>query len=411
MSFVTYAGMGAALVIVCFVLIFSSIPVNEPPPERMPIPVATLETIGSTTPFYVQLEALIPEPPPVQALAPTLATATPPVVVPVVPKPALPKIPAPPPIIPPKIEVSIIPPVVTPPPAPKPVETPKPTTPPTISSEVSSTKTQNASVNIICSGNGGAIRGMSASGVIIDSRGIILTVAHAAQYYLLYDYPNPGSISCTIRTGSPARRAYIAKPIFISESWIRRNPGTLVSSAPRGTGEHDFALLAITGSATGSPLPSSFPYAPLSKGEVKKGEKVTISSYAAQELTSAQINSGLNATVVQTTIKERYSFSGTPVDLVSLGGSVAAQTGSSGGGVTNTDGAVVAMITTSTNQGPYESRNINAITPGHIRRSFANDTGKSLDSFLDSSISSLISEFTESHAPLRSTLINAISSS
>src|SRR3989344_252919 len=47
-----------------------------------------------------------------------------------------------------------------------------------------------AVVNILCiTGSGGPLNSISGSGVIIDPRGIILTNAHVAQYFLLKNYP------------------------------------------------------------------------------------------------------------------------------------------------------------------------------------------------------------------------------
>jgi len=60
MPFVTYLGVGAALAVVSFVIAFSNVPIDRGAPEAPVIPIATLEAIGSTTPFHTQLEALIP---------------------------------------------------------------------------------------------------------------------------------------------------------------------------------------------------------------------------------------------------------------------------------------------------------------------------------------------------------------
>lgn len=410
MSFVTYAGMGAALLVASFVLIFSSIPVDQPPPSRI-IPIATLETIGSTTPFHIQLDSLIPNSDEVPEIVPALATSTAQTPAPPLP-PAPPPISLPAPRIPaPQTPVVVPAPLLPPAPlaaTPTPIE--KPMTPePQTAAERAAARLQSASVNILCTGNGGQIRGMSASGVIIDPRGVILTVAHAAQYYVLADYPSPGSITCTVRTGSPARRAYTATPLFISESWVRENADVLVAQNPRGTGEHDFALLLITGSLSGSPIPSSFPYVPLASVDPQKGETAIIGSYAAQSLTSEQIRTALGSTLVTTTVKDRFTFGTNSIDLISLGGSIAAQTGSSGGGVASTEEKIIGMITTSTNQGAYETRNINAITPAHIKQSFKSDMGMSLDAFLGSdSLSGRSVEFQSRTAKLLSLLVSAL---
>src|SRR3989338_8875222 len=63
-----------------------------------------------------------------------------------------------------------------------------------------------ATVNIFCAMEDSDAA--SGSGVVIDERGIILTNAHIAQYFLLDTYRGKEFVSCTIRTGSPAKETY-----------------------------------------------------------------------------------------------------------------------------------------------------------------------------------------------------------
>src|SRR3989344_7756180 len=81
-----------------------------------------------------------------------------------------------------------------------PVTTPTPAPVPTKSQEVINDETRAALVNILCTPQTG-INGISGSGVVIDSRGVILTNAHVGQYFLLRDYLTPGNITCTVRIG------------------------------------------------------------------------------------------------------------------------------------------------------------------------------------------------------------------
>ena len=65
---------------------------------------------------------------------------------------------------------------------------------------------RKALVNIICTVSAGTVlRSISGSGVIISSKGVVLTNAHIGQYFLLSDYPSKGNTFCVIRTGSPAK--------------------------------------------------------------------------------------------------------------------------------------------------------------------------------------------------------------
>lgn len=252
-----------------------------------------------------------------------------------------------------------------------------------------------SAVNIICIPKPGTgLRGISGSGVIIDSRGLILTAAHVAQYFLLRDYPKAGSVTCTVRTGSPAADAYTADPVYISPSWIENNSDVVINPAPRGTGEDDFAVLAITGSATRDPLPSSFPFVPLGSGDPSSDENTAIAAYAAQFLATSQIEDNLYPTVVFHDITQLFTFDSGSIDSFSIAGTPIAQEGSSGGGVADASGHLIGLIDTSSTKGDASERTLHAITPLHIRTSFARDMGANFDGyFANNSVSALISNF------------------
>jgi S1-C subfamily serine protease len=268
---------------------------------------------------------------------------------------------------------------------------------------------QGALVNIICSPKTSALKkSISGTGVIIDSRGIILTVAHVGHYFLLENYPEPGSSDCIIRTGSPAKTAYDAKLIYVSPEWVEENAGALASARPRGNGQNDFALLAITTTLTSRKLPASFTAVPLSSGEPEEGDSVAIGSYGAEFLSGAEIQSALYPTIDEGKIADVYTYGSNDVDVISVEGSDAAQSGSSGGGVVNTDGRFIGLITTSSLTGGTAQRTLYAITPDHIRASFRADTGSSLDSYLKGSLSSLVEKFEDDINGLAATVWEAI---
>jgi S1-C subfamily serine protease len=304
-------------------------------------------------------------------------------------------------------------PVVTP--APKPVPAPKPAATSTPATSTPSTDTEELAalsksiVNIICIAHDGSLRSISGSGVIIDSRGIILTVAHVAQSSLLQQYLGTDKVSCTIRTGSPAKNAYIARPIYVSDAWVKENPTTLISSQPTGTGEHDYALLAITESASGSALPGAFPAISLAGATAHVGDAISIGSYGAQDLTSAQVRTGLYPTLATSTVQDRYTFGGNTVDVLAIAGSAASQEGSSGGAVVNTDGELIGIITTSKTSGPVSSREMRIITPDYIRRSYQVDTGKNFDTYFgNTSLTTLINVYAPTAVTLGQYIAQAI---
>jgi hypothetical protein len=238
---------------------------------------------------------------------------------------------------------------------------------------------RGALVNIICyAPAGSAFHSISASGVIITASGLVLTNAHVAQYFLLQ---NKG-ISCTLRAGSPAVNAYKARLAYLPKSWLEANQGVLLETEPSGTGEHDYALLAITASATDAPLPSSFPFIPLASAAIDAGTPVVIASYGAQFLTTSQVQTALFPTVVYGSVQKVYTFVESSIDVLALGGSAAAQEGSSGGGVASAEGTLSGTITTSTVTGNTASRELNAITAAYIRADYASENGTPIDFLL-----------------------------
>lgn len=253
---------------------------------------------------------------------------------------------------------------------------------------------KGAVVNIICL-PGGGIHGFSGSGIIIDPRGIILTVAHVGQGFLLRDYPTKGAGSCYIRTGSPAQNAYAADLIFISSAWIEENPATFLATKPSGTGENDFAFLAITRSITSKALPARFTYIPLAPSgtRIEVDDEVGTGSYAAEFLTNSQIRSSLYPTIKFAKVDDVYTFGRNTTDIFSVAAGSAAQEGSSGGAVINDDNRLIGLISTRTSKPDLALRSLQAITMDHIRRSFRGDMGADLDAYLKGDLPTLITKF------------------
>jgi hypothetical protein len=259
---------------------------------------------------------------------------------------------------------------------------------------------KGAIVNIICL-PGGGLRGSSGSGVVVDPRGIVLTVAHVAQGFLLRDYPTKGAGTCYIRTGSPAKNAYTADLIFISPEWLQKNEATFLETNPSGTGEDDFAFLAIK-SITSTPLPSRFTYIPLSPAntEIEVKDQVGTGSYAAEFLSNSQIRSSLYPTIKFAAVDDVYTFSRSTIDIFSVAAGSAAQEGSSGGAVINSDDRLIGLISTRTARTDLSQRSLQAITMDHIRRSFRSDTGSDLDSYLKADLPTLVSKFKDEASEL-----------
>ncbi len=257
---------------------------------------------------------------------------------------------------------------------------------------------RKALVNIICTAkNSGVFMPVSGSGVIIDPRGIILTNAHIANVYLLKDYPVSGFVDCIIRSGSPARNMYHAELLYISSVWIKQNKTNLIEENPTGTGENDFALLRITDTVSGDPLPSEFSYVSyeLEEANIEEGQSVLLVGYPASFLGGITIQKDLHITSTVSTITKLYTFDQSGLlDLISVGTSVLAQKGSSGGAVIRQQSdKLTGLIVTSTSGKTTDDRELNAITIAHINRSFKKETGFDLASFLQADLLTVAHDF------------------
>lgn len=257
---------------------------------------------------------------------------------------------------------------------PPPSATPQAIAPPVLqlSSEELNTLARASLVNILCTTRGGgSFNPISGSGVIVDSRGIILTNAHVAQYFLLRDYPAPGNVECVVRTGSPAQPRYIARLLYLPPAWIAVNAPKIKDAAPTGTGENDYAFLLITGAVNPqNPLPSSYPALPMSSRDPSTGEAMLVAGYPAGFLGGIAISTSLYSSAAMTAVGQLYTFNDkTLVDLFSLGGTVVSQSGSSGGAAVSTDGKLRGVIVTELLADTTEGRDLRALSLAHIDRS------------------------------------------
>lgn len=247
-------------------------------------------------------------------------------------------------------------------------------------------KLRDATVNIICtSASGGLVNPLSASGILIDPRGIILTNAHVAQYFLIKDYPIKNFLECGIRQGSPASMRYRAELLYVSPTWVRAHYKEILEQNPVGTGESDFALLRITGpSGPSIQVPATFPSVEptLLTSSDLIGHPALIAAYPAGFLGGISIQNNLYLSSAPVTVKDVYTFADTSVDLVSLGGTVVAQHGSSGGGVTLSDGKLLGIVVTSSEGQTTGERNLRAITMSYINRVLLTEIHVSLSELL-----------------------------
>ncbi|HYF29167.1 MAG TPA: serine protease [Candidatus Paceibacterota bacterium] len=231
---------------------------------------------------------------------------------------------------------------------------------------------EDATVNLYCRLTvGKKIFGTSGSGVFVSDRGIILTNAHVAQYFLMPGDKSRVKGECHVRTGSPAESTYTAEVMYFPSTWIDANLEALKQKVPKGSGEGDFALLRITGVKEGT-MPERFPSLPLSFFGVAEGELVTVAGYPTDGRNFAELQNELDRIVTTTTVSNVRTFSLAGADLLTLASSTAAGAGVSGGPVVRADGTLTGIVVAKS------ATTLRAITPLHINNRLVADTGVSL---------------------------------
>src|SRR3989344_3577004 len=222
----------------------------------------------------------------------------------------------------------------------------------------------------------------SGSGIIISERGVILTNAHVAQYFLLAREKGNVRGECSARTGSPAKKSYTAAILYIPPVWLEDNVSKKSERQPKGTGENDFALLYITGAQKKIPLPTHFPSLPVSViATSSEGTPVTVAGYPTEDLDFKEIQNKLMAITVHSSVTDTKSFnqSGQP-DMLTIASSSAASSGVSGGPLLSSEKNVVGIV--ALKGSAKDDRRLRGISIPYINRALFTQTGLSLPSLL-----------------------------
>jgi len=264
--------------------------------------------------------------------------------------------------------------------------------------ETSTTPPENlgdAIVNIVCVQETDTYkRRVSGTGFFISSRGVILTNAHVGQFLLLAGVENFGETSCSATTGTVGAPTYNVKLLYISPTWLLEHADSINDTAPRGTGENDFALLFVTDSDNEEIVDANFAHLPPSTSSLSKalqGDTVILVGYPRED--GAKVGKRAVAT---TTVTELYTFGSGYADIVSLDSSPLGYTGASGGPVIDHFGRSIGVITTKESGTTI----LNAITMAHIDRSIKSETGRDLISTLQGNLTERAALFNDKILPI-----------
>jgi hypothetical protein len=244
---------------------------------------------------------------------------------------------------------------------------------------------------------------------MVDSRGVILTNAHVAQFFLLRDYYRPNNIDCVVRTGSPAINTYRAELIYLPMQWITDNASQINSSEATGTGENDFAFLRITGPYNpAKTLPDSIPYLAMSSASPDVGDHMLLAAYPAGFLSGELITTQLYASSAFAYVTQLFTFDANTVDLFSVGGTIASQSGSSGGAVLRGDGSLAGIISTAILTGATSQRDLRAISIGYIDRALVAQDQGGVTTLLSGDIAAKAADFNATTAPKETAKLEAV---
>lgn len=237
---------------------------------------------------------------------------------------------------------------------------------------------EEATVNLYCRIKvGGKTFSTSGSGVFIHEKGIILTNAHVAQYFLFAGERGRIKGDCSVRQDSPAEARYEAELLYLSPTWASTIVETTEKKQPRkGTGENDFALLRVTKAQKKFELPDRFPAPALNvaANAAIEEQRVFAIGYPSEGESYKEIQRSLARTFAETSITSIQSFEKPNADILALAPSSASAAGMSGGPVTDRDGNLFGIAVT-VSSGEQHDRSLRAITLSYIDRMLRAETG------------------------------------
>ncbi len=257
-------------------------------------------------------------------------------------------------------------------------------------------------VNIVCvNRSNNAISILTGSGVVVSPSGIILTNSHVANAFLFNEKNKSSFKDCTVRRENIPTYGFNAELVYLPEDWLKENLHFFNEADPRGSGENDYALLAITSNTNPVlSLPDSFEYVDLvtSENSINKNLDIVVAAYPGLNSGVFSIDSNARFKKADSYIDDLITFKKSTIDVVATGPNPVAKRGSSGGGVFLQNKLLGIVSTTDvSDKGMF----INAITMPYIIRDFGEDKKTSFQDFIRSDKNTLISNFKKEESSLK----------
>ncbi len=224
------------------------------------------------------------------------------------------------------------------------------------------TKAQSRVVNFFCSKPGG-IR--VASGVIISSKGHILTNAHVAEGF-------DKGYECMIRQGSPARSIGYAKLVMYPAAYTN-------SKTRQEQAENDVSVWIMSRGNGSDPLPESFPYYDIDEFYFPEtNQPLATFSYPSELLGYETLLKSLNMLFAETIVSE------SDINFILSTSGLSSQIGSSGGVLVDIyKNRFAGIIFGVSNDETISKRTLFSLTPNSVARIIKNETGQTLLEFLN----------------------------
>lgn len=270
------------------------------------------------------------------------------------------RVPAPVPPPPPRPRAVPPPPLPPPPPSPPPVPPPQPQ----LSDQELYARYAGAIIQILCATREELF---AASGVVVNSGGLVLTNAHVAEIL-----KKSGESNCQARHKNPAEPFAKIEIVFI--------PDTTAKIAETGVPQRDFAFLRLVEAR--SPFLAAAPAA----GIAERGTTLLTLGYPSEFLEGIATSANSNLVFSALAVNGYADVDGdlSTAEAYVFKGGIVLQRGSSGTALFERSGKMVGLIFATTKGATTAEREGLALTMPYINRVLLEETKQSLPEFIAS---------------------------